>query len=141
MKTPFRSVLLLAMFFSTLLACVLFAVSDVRAAEPVSGAVLGSAAVDTAAAVAQPFIVSFAESHPWVLTLLAVIATLRLVFKPLMSAVHVYVQSTAGESDDAFLDKVEHSRAYKILAWLLDYFGSIKVGPQKPQVQSASSAE
>lgn len=128
-----RLFLSLAAVFTAFLAAIWLSIPVAQAAEQSgSGAALGVAALDTAGAVAQPFIVGFAERHPWLVTALAVIATLRLVFKPLMSAAHVFVRSTPGTADDAMLDRVEHSTAFRIFAWLLDYLGSIKVGPQKP---------
>lgn len=135
MNNPLRSIALLAALFSVALALVFACVPAHAQTAPAAdqSAAFGAAALDTAGAVAQPFIVSFAQSHPWLLTVLAAIATMRLVFKPLMSAAHVFVKSTPSTSDDALLDKVEHSRAFKVAAWLLDYLGSIKVGPQKPQ--------
>lgn len=99
-----------------------------------------NAAIETAGAVGQPFIVSFAQSHPWLLTVLAAIATLRLVFKPIVTALEAYVKGTPQVTDDEWFAKVEHSRAFKVFAWLLDYLGSIKVGPQftaKPEANSA----
>jgi len=130
----FRSVLLAAIFFA-FAVCLVSLLTAPAQAQPATdqSAAVANAALDTAGAVAQPFIVSFAQSHPWLLSLLAIVATLRLVFKPIMSAVGAYVKSTASTGDDAMLEKVEHSAAFKVAAWLLDYLGSIKVGPQKPQ--------
>lgn len=138
MKTQLRSVLILAALFSCALAFVSCLVSPAhaQAADASAGAAVANAALDTAGAVAQPFIVGFAQQHPWLLTVLALIATARLVFKPIMSAVGAYVKSTASTSDDAMLEKVEHSAVYKVFAWLLDYLGSIKVGPQKQEVKT-----
>jgi hypothetical protein len=136
MKTALRSgwslAALLTLALAFVFACLPTASAQVAAPELTPAL---DVALDAAGAVAQPFIVSLAQSHPWLLTALAVIASLRLVFKPLMSAAHVFVQSTPSTSDDELLAKVEHSRSYKIAAWLLDYLGSIKVGPQRPQPQ------
>lgn len=139
MRHPFRFFMMLVTLFSALLACALVVANDVHAQPAQEAATsIGSAYVDTSDALVQPFIVSLAASYPWLVTLLTVIAALRLVFKPLMSALHAYVQSTASPTDDELLARVEHSRAYKVAAWLLDYLGSIKVGPQKPQPTATS---
>lgn len=139
MKNPLRSILFLAALFSALLALVLVAVPNVNAQADSSLnsqlSSLNSAAVETAAAVAQPFIVGFAQKHPWLLTVLAAIATLRLVFKPIMSAVEAYVKSTPSTGDDEFVARARHSPAFKAFAWLLDYLGSIKVGPQRAKAE------
>ena len=93
-------------------------------ADPVAVSVLSTEA-------AQPFIVALAVKFPWLVSLFAVIATARLVFKPIMTAVEAYVKATPCTGDDVLLDRVEHSTAYRVFAWLLDYLGSIKVGPQR----------
>jgi hypothetical protein len=85
---------------------------------------------ETAAAIAQPFIVSLAAQFPWVFTVLAVVGGLRFFFKPVVSLIEAYVRSTPQKSDDEFFDQVNHSTAFKIFAWLLDFVASVKVGPQ-----------
>lgn len=100
---------------------------------------LTTAVLETAGATAQPFIVEFAQNHPWALTALALIAALRLVFKPIMAGVSHYVKSTPSANDDAALERIEHSRAFRVFAWLLDYLGSIKVGPRAPTKPTAQS--
>ncbi|PTX95755.1 hypothetical protein [Opitutus sp. ER46] len=136
----FRSVLLSAIFFAFLvgLLCVFIAPAQADTAVAASTSAVTSATLDTAAAVATPFIVSFASSHPWLVTVLTIIATMRLIFKPVMSVVQAYVKSTASQTDDAALAKVETSTAYKIAAWLLDYLGSIKVSTS-PAVKPADT--
>lgn len=123
-----------------LLSAVCPPIALVAAAENPAAAAMTTAALDTAGAVAQPLIVDLAQQHPWLISALAVIASLRLVFKPIMSALALYVRSTPSTADDALLDRVEHSRAYRIAAWLLDYLGSIKVGPQRSAPPPAGSA-
>lgn len=131
MKNPFRFFCFLAAVFTALLACTLgCAPAHAQTAAPDASAI-SSVALDTAATVAEPFIVTMAQKYTWLVTLLAIVGTLRLVFKPLVSAAHVFVQSTPSTSDDEALAKVEASRAFKVFAWLLNYLGSIKVGPQK----------
>lgn len=129
MNKPLRCILALTLIISCGLLFLLTKAQAQTATADQSSAAL-SATIDTAAAVAQPFIVTFAQQHPWLVTLLALIATARLVFKPIVSAVEAYVRSTPQTTDDEFVDKVTHSRGFKIVAWLLDYLGSIKVGPQ-----------
>lgn len=140
MKNPFRFFCLLAAAFTALLACILGCVPAHAQTAAADGSAITTAALDTAATVAEPFIVTLAQKYPWLISALAVIATLRLVFKPIMGAVHAYVQSTASTSDDETLAKVETSRTFKVIAWLLDYLGSIKVGPQKPQAKQETPA-
>lgn len=106
-----------------------------------AGSATASAIADTATTVATPFIVGFATSHPWLLTALAAIATLRLVFKPLVSAVEAFVKSSPSTADDELLQKVEHSAGFRVFAYLLDWLGSMKVGPQFTAKPSAPPAD
>ncbi len=120
--------LLGAFAFASALALFVLPVHAQTAADTSSG--ISQVAIDTAAAAAVPFIVSFAQTHPWLVTFLAIVATLRIVFKPIVSVVELIVKSTPSTADDAFVAKAEASTAFKIFAWGLDYLGSIKVGPQ-----------
>lgn len=109
---------------------------------------LTPAAPETAPAVSQPnpppdvagsFIGGLAGAHPWFVTLAAIMGAFRLIFKPIVSAAESYVRSTPSTADDAFVEKVEHSAAFKSFAWCLDWIGSIKIGPQftaKPKAES-----
>ena len=88
---------------------------------------------DTAGAVATPLVAGLALKYPVILTILAVMGTLRFFAKPIVSMVEAYVKSTA---DDAAMFKVEASLPFKWACWLLDFFASVKIGTQftaKPQ--------
>ena len=85
---------------------------------------------DTAAAIATPFIVTFALKYPVILSVIAAMGALRFFFKPIVSLVEAYVRSTPGSRDDEYFDRVNHSAVFKAFAWLLDFGASIKVGPQ-----------
>jgi hypothetical protein len=139
----FRSILATAILFAAAFcfASFWFAPSVHAQAAPDQSTAVANAALDTAGVFAQPFIVSFAQSHPWLLSLLAVVATLRLVFKPIVSAVEAYVKSTPSTADDAVVANVEHSPIFKVFAWLLDYLGSIKVGPQFTATKPTTPAQ
>ena len=79
---------------------------------------------DTTGAVVAPFIQGFAGTHPWVLTLLAIMATVRVVAKPLFSAIE------AGLGPDSAAEKkmlaAQSGPIYKGIAWLLDFLFSVK---------------
>lgn len=127
MKTNPR--LLLAALLCAFFTCVLLAPAAVAQAAPaVEEAHL--IAPETAAAIAQPFIVTASLKYPWVITVLVVIGGLRFFFKPLTSLVEAYVRSTPQTKDDEFFDRVRYSPGFKWVAWLLDFGASIKVGPQ-----------
>jgi hypothetical protein len=86
------------------------------------------AIVVTAETVATPFIVSFAQAHPWLATVLTVMAAIGSVAKPIMTGIEITVQNFPPEEEE--LQKAEASTAFKIVAWLLDFFTRIKIGPQ-----------
>lgn len=79
----------------------------------------------------EPLIIAFAEKYPVAVTILAGVGVLRAIFKPIMSVARAYVQSTKSTDDDLKLDEVESSKAFKALAWLVDYVASIKIAPKK----------
>jgi hypothetical protein len=64
--------------------------------------------------------------YPFLATTVAVVGVLRLINKPLFSFLRVVTAATKTPSDDAFLDKVETSKVYKTVSYVLDWFGSIK---------------
>lgn len=74
-----------------------------------------------------PMIMELAEKQPLLMTVIAILGTFRAVFKPIMTVLHVYTQNTASKSDDEILAKVEESKVFKAIAWLIDYFTSIKI--------------
>lgn len=72
-------------------------------------------------------IIDFATQHPSLASVLIIIGSLRLVFKPLFAALHSFAQSTGNASLDQGLTSVEQSQLYTWVSWLLDYLGSIKL--------------
>lgn len=132
MKNPIRHKIA-ALLFSVLLVTCLAWFAPVAHAQVAPAAASDPSSIiapDTAAAIAQPFIVAFALKYPITLTLIAVIGALRFFFKPITSLIEAYVRSTPQKTDDEYFDKVNHSAAFKWFAWLLDFGTSIKVGPQ-----------
>jgi hypothetical protein len=84
------------------------------------------------------FITSLASKYPWVVTIASVIGVLRLCFKPIMTGIEAWVKSTPSTADDEIFEKVEHSPAFSIFAWCLDFVGSVKIGPRftaKPEAK------
>ena len=73
------------------------------------------------------FILSFAGKYPVIASILMVVGGLRAVFKPLMAVAHAYVEYSASPKDNEALAKVEGSKIYKGLAFVLDYLASVKL--------------
>lgn len=72
-------------------------------------------------------IIDFATQHPSLASVLVIIGSLRLVFKPLFAAMHSFAQSSGNTKLDQDLTAVETSQVYTWVSWLLDYVGSIKL--------------
>ncbi len=65
--------------------------------------------------------------YGFLVQVVTVIGSLRLVMKPLTELVRAYVMITPSTNDNAALAKVEASKGYKIFLSLLNYFASIKL--------------
>lgn len=123
MKKLFSS-LGLACCLLALFACVVTGHADTNTVADAASVGVSDGAEISGAMVA-PFIQTLAATHPWILTLLAVMATARSVAKPLFSI----VESSLGP-DNAFAQKLkvaESGPIYRGVAWLLDFLFSIKV--------------
>ena len=68
-----------------------------------------------------------AGNYGWLTTVVLVIGSLRIVFKPIMLALENYVRQTPTVADDERLAKFEAGIIYKALAFLLDFAASIKL--------------
>lgn len=75
----------------------------------------------------EELILALATKYPVLVTVLTVIGTLRLVMKPLFSFLHEYVLITETKKDDELLAKVEGSKYFKWVMYVLDYLASVKV--------------
>jgi hypothetical protein len=52
---------------------------------------------------------------------------LGLIFKPIFDILRTVTKNTPGPADDAALDAVERSKAYKVIAWILDWAIRVKL--------------
>jgi len=73
------------------------------------------------------FLLGLADKYPWAVTLFVVMGVLRAVFKPLVAFARTVVVATPSVKDDEFLNKAESSKAFKAVAWFVDYLTSIKL--------------
>lgn len=76
-------------------------------------------------------IIDLLAQYPKVLAALALIGTLRLVFKPIMAALDQIVVATESKKDDEVLGKVKSSKIYKGFVFVVDYVASIKLPVKK----------
>lgn len=79
----------------------------------------------------EALIVAYATQYPLLVSGLVFVGILRTINKPLFALLNAYVQATPSEKDDEVLKKVETSKVYTHLVFLLDYFTSIKLPAKK----------
>jgi len=75
----------------------------------------------------QPLLDAAASKYGWVMKVVVVIGSLRIVFKPLMLAIENFVKQTASPTADAKLAKFEAGPIYKAICVALDLGASIKL--------------
>lgn len=72
-------------------------------------------------------LIGLVQKYPLLMSVIAVMGTLRLINKPLFTFLRTFVSATPGSWDDRLLNEVEQSKAYKVISFILDYLGSIKL--------------
>lgn len=73
------------------------------------------------------FIIQFASQYPFIATILMVIGVLRVINKPLFAFLNTVVVATPTPKDNEILKKIETSKAYQYISFVLDYLGSVKL--------------
>ena len=82
-------------------------------------------------AILAPLISAYAGDFGWAVQVVAVIGSLRLFFKPIMSAIGQAVKDSESKKDDDVYNVVVENKFYKAFVFLLDLVGSIKVPKKK----------
>lgn len=82
--------------------------------------------LDATAGVLAAVASAFAGEYGWLVQVIAIVGTLRVVMKPLMLIVEAVVKATPSTSDDAAFSKFKDGAIYKWLIWGLDWIASIK---------------
>jgi hypothetical protein len=72
-------------------------------------------------------IIELVSKYPVLGSIVAVMGSARLILKPLMVFLKEAVLATPSDKDDLVLNKVEASKIYKALVFLLDYLFSLKL--------------
>lgn len=78
----------------------------------------------------QPLLIEYAGKYPLLLTVLVIMASLRVFFKPVMEIFKGVVELTPSKKDDEFYDRMLNHKAYQVVVFLVDWFASIKL-PKK----------
>jgi hypothetical protein len=74
-----------------------------------------------------PIISGLVSKAPWLVTILTLVGTLRVINKPLFALLRAFASSTPSMKDDEFINAAEQSKMYKSFIFFIDWFGSIKV--------------
>lgn len=75
----------------------------------------------------KPLIEMLAGNHGWIVQVIVLIGTLRLILKPILSAIEGVVAATPTQSDDAKWAAIKETKVYKTITYLLDWFASVKL--------------
>lgn len=109
--------------FTLFMSMILFSVFALcQAVTPPPGVV-----VPPVPAAPPAWLVSLAQSHPWIMTALVFIGGLRIFLKPLFAGLHTFFEGSGLVAWDQKESAIEQSKPVQVLYFLLDYFGSIKV--------------
>jgi hypothetical protein len=84
-------------------------------------------APDDPSAAATSFIAGLSAKYPAIITILTVIGILRVLFKPIMSAIETAVANDPNKAKA--LQTFEGGTVFKIISWVLDFGASIKLKP------------
>ena len=69
---------------------------------------------------------------PAVIMIFTVMGALRMAMKPIMSMIQIYVDATPSKEDDGLVEKIKGHKAYKMIAYILDWLASVKL-PKKEE--------
>ena len=75
----------------------------------------------------ESVIIGLVAKYPVIATILLVLGVARAIVKPIMSVLQAYVLATPSVKDDETVKKIESSKVYLAIVWLLDYTLSLKL--------------
>lgn len=64
---------------------------------------------------------------PWFADAALIMGTFRIVCKPLFGILETIVKATPSQADDRILGEMRNTSTYRLLAWAIDYFASVKL--------------
>ena len=67
------------------------------------------------------------NQYPWLQHIVAVAVICRIIFKPLFSILGKYVELTVEEDDNNKLHDFMKTKKYKMMAFIVDLFASVKL--------------
>lgn len=75
----------------------------------------------------EELILPLVKQYPIASSALLAMGALRTIFKPICVAVQHYVDQTESLKDNERWTKIQQSKAFKVVAFVLDYAASIKL--------------
>lgn len=75
----------------------------------------------------QQLIMDLSAKYPAVVSMLMLMGAVRLLNKPIFAFLHAFVEVTPSSKDNEILGKVENSKLYKSICFVLDYLFSVKL--------------
>lgn len=69
----------------------------------------------------------FILQYDWVRYTMVAMVIMRIIFKPLFAILAKYVELTVKEEDNEKLNKIMSSKWYKLTAFAVDLFASVKM--------------
>ena len=73
------------------------------------------------------FILDLIVQYPTVGSIVAALGAVRLVFKPLMTAIDSYVLSTETKDDDIYVEGIKATKWFRVVVFVLDWAFSVKI--------------
>lgn len=70
--------------------------------------------------------------YGWVVSIITWLWVVGMIFKPLFDFAHKVVDATPTDRDNVILAKIEASKVYTSICYVLDWVLRVKVGTQKP---------
>lgn len=74
-----------------------------------------------------PLVEAYGGKLGFLVQLVSIVGTLRLLVKPVMSIIDVAVNLTPSEKDDDLVSRIENNKVFKSILYVLDWFASIKL--------------
>lgn len=84
-------------------------------------------------------VLTLANRYPWIAVLLIIVGGLRVVLKPMFAAWVSWSAKNLTAEQLAKVHQVEGSLWFKVMAFLIDYLGSIKLGAFQQQTNKESN--
>ena len=75
--------------------------------------------------------VYYSHLPSWLVSLLIIIGSLRVVLKPAFALLYAITSLTPDTKDEELVKKIESHKILKTLIFVLDWLASIKIGPKK----------